>query len=153
MIKKYSLVLAAIFCFVLSGFGQVNINQLNTNFTTNFNSWNGTLPTGFNHVGENTTYIGSGLNNPTGGLYDVNNSGYGYQPSGSADNLTLIGEYINTTGAVITELEITYEAFSIYHRTSRLPGWTVTTALGDVSGLNWSYNQTATNTAPDVMTV
>ncbi|MCX7546434.1 choice-of-anchor D domain-containing protein [Xanthomarina sp. F1114] len=154
MIKKYSLIFAALLCFGLSGFGQeIDINVLNIDYNTNFNSWNGTLPNGYTHTGEITTYRGDQADTDSGGLYAVPNNGYGYQPSGSADHLTLTATYRNTSGSPITELVISYEAFSIYHQASRLPGWSVTSVLGNVSSLDWSYNQSATNNIPDLRTV
>jgi hypothetical protein len=153
MIKKYSLVFIALLCFVVSSYGQIDISTHNSDFITNFNGWNGSLPNGFSHIGENVSYRGTSSTLNTGGLYAVNNSGYGYQPAGSADNLTLTGQFRNTTGTTITGLEISYDAFNINYATSRLPGWNVTTALGNVTSLNWSYNQTSTNVSPDTMTL
>ncbi|WP_066757063.1 T9SS type A sorting domain-containing protein [Crocinitomix algicola] len=136
-----------------TSFGQVNISAHNVDFTTDFNGWEGTLPTGFTHAGETTAYRGTDPEGTSGGVYSVGGAGYSYQPSGSADNLTLTGEFENNTGSAITELDISFEAFSVFHRTSRLPGWTVTTSLGEsLSDLDWAYNESSSAGSPDIQT-
>lgn len=129
----------------------IAITQNNTPVTTNFNGWNGTLPTGYSKVGAN--YVGTSAST-TGGLYAVAASGFGYQPSSTSPNnsVTLNGSYINSTGAVITSLKVTYDAFKIVDRASRLPGWSVTVNGAAVSGLTWVYNASSSNTSPNVKT-
>ena len=134
--------------FWQTGFSQVNISTHNTDFNTNFNGWNNTLPTGFTKTGAN--YVGTSAAT-TGGLYAISGAGFGYQPSGTAPatSVTLTGTFKNTTGSTITSLQISYDAFQIVYRASRLPGWAVTSSLGTVSGLNWSFNTSTSPSSPD----
>src|SRR5690606_5035208 len=63
MIKKYSLVFVAFLCFVLSGFGQLNITTTNTNYTIDFDN----TVSGVN----NGTFAGTGWQaNPIAGRLD-----------------------------------------------------------------------------------
>jgi len=132
--------------------GQVTISSVNTFVTTSWDGWNGTNPTGFTRTGAN--YVGTTAN-ITGGLYAITSSGLGYQPSGTspAGSMTTTGTFQNTTGATQTSVTIEYEAFNIVNRTSRLPGWTVTSSLGSVSSLDWAYNASSSNTSPDIRTI
>src|SRR5690606_31908733 len=136
MMKKLLFILVLTGCTFV--FGQVSILAHNTHYVTNFDACGGTLPTGYSHSGSAVSACNKGTSESltTGGLYSCAGSGYGYQPSGTADNLTLVGTFQNTTGSTITELEISYIAFRIYHRTSRIPSWTVSSSLGSVSSLN-----------------
>jgi hypothetical protein len=141
-------------CLVLllgvgNAWGQINISSTNTFVTTSWDGWNGTVPTGFT---QSRTYIGTTANT-TAGTYAIASSGIGWQATGSATTLSVIGTYKNTTGATQTSVTIEYDAFNIVSRASRTPGWTVTSSLGSVSGLNWTYNSSATNSSPDVKTV
>lgn len=132
--------------------GQVNISTVNTFVTTSLDGWNGTLPIGFTRTGAN--YVGTSAST-TGGVYAIANSGFGYQPSGTspATSATLTGTFQNTTGVTQTSVTIEYDAFNIVSRSSRTPNWAVTSSLGSVTSLNWTYNASSTNTSPDVKTV
>lgn len=136
--------------FAAKGLTQVSITDHNIDITTNLSGWGGSLPSGFSHSGA-TTYRGTSATLTSGGSYSVEGSGYGYQPSSSASSLTLTATFQNNTGSVISELEISYEAFKIYHRTSRIPTWSVTSSLGvPTSELNWTYNSSSSAESPDL---
>ncbi|AEA44414.1 fibronectin type III domain-containing protein [Fluviicola taffensis] len=137
--------------FWQTGFSQVSINAHNTDFNTNLNGWNGTLPTGFTRL-TSLTYQGNSSSSITGGVYAVSNSGFGYKPSGSATSCWIEGTFQNTTGSTITEVVISYQAFSIASD-SRIPTWTATSSLGNVSALNWTYTATNTPASPANKTV
>jgi len=134
-------------------FGQVNIASTNTFVTTSWDGWNGTDPTGFTRSGSAnaTTYRGTTANT-IGGSYAIANSGFGYRPSTTATPLTVVGTFRNTTGSTQTSVTIEYDAFRIVTE-ARTPGWAVTSSLGSVSALNWTYSSTPTNTSPDIKTV
>jgi hypothetical protein len=133
-----------------NGFSQVSITAHNTDFNTNFNGWNGTLPGGFTRSGGNYQ---STTASTTGGVYAISGAGFGYQPSSSVASCSLTGTFQNTTGSTITSLEISYDAFQIVNRVSRLPNWTVTSSLGSVSGLNWTFDNTTSPGNPDHLTI
>ncbi len=141
------LVMSSIFSF-----GQVLISTHNTDFNTNFNGWNNTMPTGFTRAGAN--YVGTSAST-TGGVYAIASSGFGYQPSGTspATSCSVTGTFKNTTGSTITSVQISYQAFQIVNRTSRLPNWTVTSSLGSVSALNWTFNSGTSAASPSNLTV
>ncbi len=133
-----------------NGFSQVSITAHNTDFNTNFNGWNGTLPGGFTRSGGNYQSTSAST---TGGVYAISGAGFGYQPSSSVASCSLTGTFQNTTGSTITSLEISYDAFQIVNRVSRLPNWTVTSSLGSVSGLNWTFDNTTSPGNPDHLTI
>lgn len=148
----YFSVIAFLFLGLSIAAGQnIAITQHNTPVTTNFNGWNGTPPTGYIRAGAN--YVGTTAST-TGGVYAVANNGFGYQPSATspATSVTLTGSYINTTGSAITSLKVTYNAFNIVQRNSRLPGWSAMVNGVAVGGLTWAYNSSASNSSPDVKT-
>ncbi len=130
------------------GFGQISIPD-NTTQTTNFNGWNGTMPSGWSAT---STYRGT-AQSTTGGTYALAGSGFGFQPSSSATSVVVTATYQNNTGADITSLQVSYQAFNIVNRVSRLPAWTVTSSLGSVSNLNWAYNINSSATTPDSLGV
>lgn len=135
--------------FAAVGWGQVNIPNTTSFVTTSLDGWNGTMPTGFT---QSQTYRGTTAAT-TGGTYAIANNGLGWQASSSATSLSVVGTYRNTTGSTQTSVTIEYDAFRIVTRTSRLPGWTVTSTLGTVTALNWAYNPSAINTSPDTRTI
>lgn len=146
----------SVIAILLVGLGKITgqniaLTQPNTPVSTNFNGWNGTLPTGYTRGGAN--YVGTSAST-TGGVYAVPGNGFGYQPSSTspATSVSLTGSYINTTGAVITSLKVTYDAFRIVDRASRLPGWSVAVNGAPAGGLTWAFNSAAANTNPDVKT-
>lgn len=149
--KSLLAILLLIFLGVQSVFAQVSIANHNTPVTTNFNGWNGSLPSGYTRSGPGN-YVGNSVTT-TGGVYDIPNNGFGYQPSSNANSQTLTGVYVNNTGSVITSLTISYEAFTIEVRNSRTPNWAVTSSLGNVEALNWTYNGSKTYNNPDTKTV
>lgn len=118
----------------------VTITGFDTAFTTNFNGWNGTLPTGFGMSGNGATYRGDSATATTGGVYAVANSGFGWRASSSATTLSLTGTFENSSGSLIEGITLSYDAFQITAASSRTPGWTVTSSLGTVSDLNWAFN-------------
>lgn len=146
--KNIILTAAIMVATITVGFGQINILD-NVPKTTNFNGWNGTMPTGWALGGASaaTTYRGTSATT-TGGAYAITNSGFGYLPSSSATPISVTATYKNITGAAITNLRLSYVAFSITSNT-RTPAWTVTSSLGNVSGLTWAYHATATAGSPD----
>src|SRR5690606_11615818 len=97
MIKKYSLIFVALFCFGLSGFGQVDINAINTDFTINFDT---TL------LGvSNGAFNGSGFQlTPTPGHLDTDawaTTGFSDGSKGfGSDNIT--GDHARGTNPVAT---------------------------------------------------
>lgn len=103
-----------------------------------FESWAGTLPTGYSVAPSSLVYRGTSPST-TGGLYGIAGEGFGWQASSSATNVTLTGSYENTTGDDITTLEISYEAFTIVERESRIPSWTVSVDGVEVPELTWTY--------------
>jgi fibronectin-binding autotransporter adhesin len=125
----------------------VSITGFDTAFTTNFNGWNDTLPAGFAMTGNGATYRGTTAGT-TGGVYAIANSGFGWQASSKANTINLTGTFTNNTGALIEGITMTYDAFQIVSRTSRTPGWTVTSSLGTVSDLSWAFNSGASAVAP-----
>lgn len=147
------ILLFTLFLVTINSWGQVVISQQDTAYNTSFNGWNGTMPTGFALSGASaaTTYRGTSASS-TGGVYAISNSGIGYLPSSSASSLSITGTFKNTTGATITKLELSYKAFSINTNT-RTPGWAVTSSLGSVTGLNWTYNAANTASSPANKTV
>ncbi|WP_296148463.1 T9SS sorting signal type C domain-containing protein [uncultured Flavobacterium sp.] len=147
--KKYFgiLFLALFYLGINSAFGQALISTHNNVFTTNFNNWRNTLPTGYATSGSGNSYVGTAAST-SGGTYSIANAGFGYQASGSATTIILTGTFKNTTGSAITELQVSYQAFNIVARSSRTPGWTVTSSLGTVSDLNWIYNEANTPSSP-----
>jgi hypothetical protein len=146
--KSIILTATAIVAIVNAGFGQISILD-NVPKTTNFNGWNGTMPIGWALSGASaaTTYRGTSATT-TGGSYAITNSGFGYLPSSSATPISVTATYQNNTGADITSLRLSYVAFSITSNT-RTPAWTVTSSLGNVSGLTWAYHATASVATPD----
>jgi hypothetical protein len=141
----FCLVMLAVCSWQIS-VAQVSISAHNADFSTNFNGWNGTLPTGFTRYTSNN-YIGNTATT-SGGVYAIPNKGFGYRPSSnaSATNCWLSGTYQNNTGSTITSLDISYEAFQIEAASSRIPNWTVTSSLGNVSALSWTFNATGVPT-------
>lgn len=133
-------------------FGQVLIAAHNTDYNTNFNGWNNTMPTGFTRAGAN--YVGTSAST-TGGVYAIANSGFGYQASGTspATSCTVTGTFKNTTGSTITSVQISYQAFQIVNRASRLPDWDVTSSLGSVASLYWTFNSGTSAASPSNLTV
>jgi hypothetical protein len=145
MKKSLLLVFLAVFATVAANAQIVLTNGVTS--TTSFSGWGGTLPSGFTVTGESTLYRGSSQTLSSGGLYDYN--GFNYQPSSSADNLQLTGSYQNGTGDVISTLTISYDAFTVYDRTSRVPSWEVTVNGQSIGDLTWTYgdgNQTLSAT-------
>ena len=134
---------------VQTGWGQLNIPTPNTFVTTSWDGWNGTAPTGFTQSGIYKSTTASS----TGGTYAIANSGLGWQPSGSATSLSVVGTFKNTTGSTQTSVTIEYDAFQIVNRTSRTPGWAVTSTLGNVSALNWTFDSSKSAASPAVQTV
>jgi len=137
-----------------NSYGQVSIATHNVNVTTALTGWNGTLPNGFTVISDGN-YIGSTVAT-NGGLYAVANGGFGYQASSGVASVELKGTFKNTTGSAITSVQISYQAFIIFARDSRKPNWTVTSSLGAVSGLNWTYNDSnrlATNPVTKTVTL
>ena len=124
--------------FFQNSYAQVNISAHNVNVTTSLNGWNGSLPSGYTMTGGGD-YKGTTAAT-AGGVYAIANAGFGYQASSGVASVTLNGTYKNTTGSTITSLQLSYKAFSIVARDSRTPGWAVTSSLGTVSTLNWTYN-------------
>lgn len=115
--------------------------------TTSFNGWNGTLPTGWAVSGSGATYRGT-ASTTTGGTYAIANAGFGYRPSSTADNVSLQGSFQNNTGAVITSITISYQAFVIASE-ARVPGWAVTSSLAGIgTNLNWLSSDGGTTAAP-----
>ena len=137
--------------FFQNSLGQVSISTHNTNITTALTGWNGTLPTGFTREGGGN-YEGT-TQKTTGGVYSIANAGFGYQPSSGVNSVDLTGTYRNNTGNTITSLQITYKAFVIHNRDSRRPNWTVTSSLGNVSSLNWTFSASNTVTNPANKTI
>ncbi|WP_430404091.1 fibronectin type III domain-containing protein [Fluviicola sp.] len=135
-----------------TGLAQVSITAHNTDFNTNLNGWNGTLPSGFTRTGAN--YVGTSAST-SGGVYAISGAGFGYQPSGTspATSCSITGTFQNTTGTTITSLQISYDAFQIVNRVSRTPNWTVTSSLGAVSGLTWTFNSGTSQSSPDQLTI
>ncbi|WP_159800391.1 T9SS sorting signal type C domain-containing protein [Flavobacterium sp. MK4S-17] len=131
---------------------QVSIGSHNTAVVTSLNGWNGNLPNGYAMSGSADTYRGTSAST-SGGVYAISNAGFGYQPSSSAGSITLTGTYRNSTGSAITKLEISYKAFEVVARSSRTPGWTVTSSAGDVAALNWSFNASSSPSSPDTKNV
>ncbi len=129
----------------LASQGQVFINSTNTFVITSFDSWNGNMPIGFVN---NTSYISSNAST-TGGTYAILNEGLGWQPSSSVSSLSIVGTFKNTTGSTQTSVTIEYDAFESVNRVSREPGWSVSSSLGSVASLNWSYNSVATPSLPE----
>lgn len=103
-----------------------------------FESWAGTLPTGYSVAPSSLVYRGTSPST-TGGLYSIAGEGFGWQASSSVTSLTLTGDYENTTGDEITALEISYDAFTIIERDSRIPAWTVSVDGVEVPELTWTY--------------
>jgi len=124
--------------FFQNSYAQVNISAHNANVTTSLNGWNGSLPSGYTMTGGGD-YKGTTATT-AGGVYAIANAGFGYQASSGVASVELKGTYKNTTGSTITSLQLSYKAFSIVARDSRTPGWAVTSSLGSVSTLNWTYN-------------
>jgi len=145
------LLIAVIGFFFQNSYAQVAITAHNANVTTALTGWNGTLPTGFS-VTSAGSYVGTTATT-TGGLYAIANAGFGYQASGGVASVNLTGTYKNTTGNPITSLQISYQAFIIVARDSRTPNWTVTSSLGSVTGLNWTYNASNTVANPTTKTL
>jgi len=143
--------ITAIGLFFQNSYGQVAIATHNTNVTTALTGWNGTLPNGFAAT-TSGNYVGTSAAT-TGGLYAIANAGFGFQASGSVTSVDLTGTYRNTTGSVINSLQISYQAFVIVARDSRKPNWTVTSSLGTVTGLNWTYNASNTVANPVTKTI
>lgn len=129
--------------------GQVDIASTNTFVTTSWDGWNGTEPTGFT---QSQTYIGTTAAT-TGGTYAIASSGLGWQASSSVNSLSVVGTFKNTTGSTQTSVTIEYDAFQIVNRTSRTPGWAVTSSLGTVSALNWTFDDTKSAASPAVLSV
>lgn len=146
--KNAVLIATVIVATTSIGFGQISIPD-NATQTTNFNGWNGTMPSGWSAT---STYR-STTQSTTGGTYAIAGSGFGFQPSSSATSVVVTATYQNNTGADITSLQISYQAFNIVNRVSRLPAWTVTSTLGSVSNLNWAYNINSSATTPDSLGV
>ncbi|KAA5534470.1 T9SS type A sorting domain-containing protein [Taibaiella lutea] len=146
--KRIVLTVIVTVAAITMGFGQISISNSNPQ-VTNFNGWNGTMPSGWVLGGPSaaTTYRGTSATS-TGGSYAIPNSGFGYLPSSAASPLTVTATYQNNTGAVITSLRLSYVAYSITSST-RTPAWAVASSLGSVSGLNWAYNSTVTAGSPD----
>jgi len=119
---------------------QVSIAAHNTTYTTNLNGWNGTLPNGFTRS-SNNNYVGTATAT-TGGVYAIPGSGFGYRPSSNASATTcsLTATFQNNTTSAITSLDISYQAFRITSAAARTPNWTVTSTLGNVSALNWTFD-------------
>lgn len=115
---------------------QIILDESTNTVTTNFNGWNGTLPTGFTTTG---SYIGDGETTNTGGLYAVSGMGFGYQGSGTVPTVSLTGTYKNESELPITSIDISYEAFQIYHRDSRIPIWKVFVNGVEVPALQYTY--------------
>lgn len=130
---------------IRTSLSQVLIAASNTDYNTNFNGWNNTLPTGFTKTG---SYVGTAAST-TGGLYAISGAGFGYQGSSSATSASLTGTFKNTTGSTITSLAISYDAFQIVNRTSREPGWTVTGSIAGVGALSWSFNPATSPGSPE----
>lgn len=126
-----------------SATAQIVLDETTNTVTTNFNGWNGTLPAGFAVSGESTTYYGTEVTTTSGGLYAVPGMGFGYQPSTSADTLTLTATYQNGSDLPITSIEIKYEAFQIIHRDSRIPKWNVAVNGTNVPELTYTYVNTS----------
>ncbi len=114
-----------------------------SNWASGYSSGNevSLLSNGFTVSGLDTnsvTYRGTSATGTAGGLYNA--TGFDFASSGTAGGVTLLGTFINQTGAPITNLSIQYDAFLVNHRDSRLPGWSVDSSLPvDFSGLNWTY--------------
>jgi hypothetical protein len=111
----------------------------------NFDSWAGVLPPDFTLGGpsNSTTYRGTSDTLNTGGTYNV--SGFDFQASSSASSLTLTGIWQNNTGATITSLTISYDAYVVFDRTARVPTWDVTSTSGfDLSALTWTPSDGST---------
>lgn len=153
ILQKKLLIAALCFLWATVLWGQVSIPTQGTAVVTNFSGWNGTLPAGYSKSGSGNApnYVGTSVNT-TGGVYAVSGSGFGYRPSSSAAALQLLGSYQNDTGAPITQLQVTYDAFRIAHADSRLPGWAVTYNGTAVSQLGWAYDINKTATSPAVLT-
>ena len=145
---KYKLLLIFSFFSIFVKSQSVNISQENIFLDIDFNGWNGTLPSGFS---SNVSYRSSTAST-TGGSYSISNSGFGWQASSSVNLLNLEGTFYNSTGSTQTSITIEYNAFEIVNRTSRTPGWSVTSSLGDLSLLNWIYNSVDVNT-PDIKSI
>lgn len=105
---------------------------------TSFESWDGTLPTGYSYAPSSLVYRGSSPGT-IAGLYGIPGEGFGWQASSSTASLTLEGEYENTTGDVLTALEISYDAFTIVERESRIPSWVVSVNGVEVPELTWTF--------------
>jgi hypothetical protein len=137
----------------LTGFSQqVSIAAHNTDYNTNFNGWNNTLPNGFTRNATNM-YNGTTVST-TGGVFAIPNAGFGYRGSSNSTATTtyLQANYVNNTGSAITQLTISYQAFTIASD-ARVPTWSVTSSLGNVIPLNWQYNPAETVSSPATRTL
>ncbi len=147
--------LISLICLILlisgnqnAAFAQVSIAAHNTDYTTNFNGWNGTLPAGYTRYATNN-YIGTS-SSTTGGVYSIAGAGFGYRPSSNstATSCWLTGTYQNNTGSPITSLEISYQAFQITAASSRTPNWNVSSSAGSASVLSWTFNAATSPSSP-----
>lgn len=143
---KSSMVILLMFFAFMSSWAQQNIPAgTDGTVTVNFNGWNGNLPSGFAASGSGNAYRGTS-EGTQGGTYAISTKGYGFQPSSSNGVLTLVGTFRNNTGATITSLEISYDAFRIIERASRVPGWAVSSSLSGIgTSLDWLSNQADAN--------
>lgn len=120
----------------------VLINAPGQTVLTNFDSWGGTLPASFSINGPSnaTTYRGESASLNTGGTYNV--SGFDFQASSTANSLSLTGIWQNNTGLTLNSLTISYDAYVVFPRESRVPSWDVTSNLGfDLGGLTWTAGE------------
>ena len=126
MIKKYSLVLVAIFCFVLSGFGQVTIasDGLN-NSTTLFTLTGGNYYTGNSNTGDRpatSPFASEGTHS-----FGVSNG-----------NAILLSNSINTSAYTNIELNLKLASFSVNSSGNGADGGDIVTVeISPNDGTNW----------------
>jgi hypothetical protein len=153
-IRPQSLVLGgfaalAFLAFASVSWGQLDISTTDSFVTTSWDGWNGTPPTGFT---QNRTYRGTTATT-TGGTYAIANNGLGWQATSGENSLSVVGTFRNNTGFTQTSVTIEYDAFQIVNRTSRTPGWTVSSSLGTVSDLDWAFDSSKSAESPAIQTV
>lgn len=138
----YTLAVASALTFgITNSNAQISLTNSSPSSTTNFDGWDGTLPAGFSHAGpaESLTYRGNSESASTGGTYAIPLMGLGFQASSSANAYTLTGTFTNNTTVTIEYLRISYDAFTIFDRSSRIPSWTVSIDGLEIPDLQWTY--------------
>ncbi len=135
---------------------QISLTSTNPSYSENFNSYNGsaTGPTGWtlNCASFNGVKCGSFASNATGGGYafgPATDYALGYLPSSSRANYSATVSFQNNTGAVITNLDISYDfkQFSGVSGSTRNNGFAVSSTIAGASltGLNENANVAVLN--------